>query len=308
MNKKFIRDNLIPIKEIINEKNFLSKPSWIKKKFPHDDNNIKNLKKIISNNNLHTVCQEASCPNITECFNNGTATFMILGKICTRNCPFCNVKHGRPLKPDIEEPKKLAKTVYDMQLNYVVITSVNRDDLYDGGAKHFSDCISAIKSKNINIRIEILVPDFRGCMTKAVKIISSNPPDIFNHNLESIPRLYKNVRPGANYNRSLKLLSEFKHNNPNVPTKSGLMLGLGESKEEIIDVLIDLHKCGVTMITIGQYLQPSKFHLPVKRYVSLKEFNDIKIEALKIGFSYVACGPFIRSSYNAEMQANGINI
>ncbi|MFT8229595.1 MAG: lipoyl synthase [Enterobacterales bacterium] len=299
--------NYIPIINISNKKNeenILSKPSWIKVKIPVDSDKIKLIKHILRKNNLHSVCEEASCPNLSECFNRGTATFMILGSICTRNCPFCDVKHGRPVKPDVNEPHKLATAIQDMKLKYVVITSVDRDDLKDGGAQHFVDCINSIRMQNNNIIIEILVPDFRGCTDKALNIINTIPPNIFNHNLENVPRLYKKIRPGANYKRSLNLLKKFKRCNKTIPTKSGLMVGLGETNDEIINVMYDLRSNDVTMITIGQYLQPSKKHLPVKRYVCPQEFKFLKEEAIKIGFTHAECGPFVRSSYHADYYFN----
>ncbi|WP_348666173.1 lipoyl synthase [Arsenophonus symbiont of Ornithomya chloropus] len=299
----------IPIKNITQDyEKILKKPTWLKIKIPNDFTRINKIKNAMRKNGLHSVCEEASCPNLSECFNRGTATFMILGAICTRNCPFCDVTHGRPSKPDPNEPIKLAKTIKDMGLNYIVITSVNRDDLHDGGAKHFADCIMSIRNKNPNIKIEILVPDFRGRTNQALKILSTVPPDVFNHNIENVPRIYKKIRPGANYQGSLKLLEKFKIINPNIPTKSGLMVGLGETNQEIQDVMYDLKKHGVTMITIGQYLQPSSNHLSVKRYVSPREFQKIKKEAIKMGFTHVACGPLVRSSYHAELQSKGINI
>lgn len=254
---------------------------------------------------LHSVCEEASCPNLSECFNHGTATFMILGAICTRRCPFCDVAHGRPLKPDAQEPEKLALTIKDMKLSYVVITSVDRDDLRDGGAQHFADCIREIRKHNPGITIEILVPDFRGRMDRALEILSETPPDVFNHNLETAPRLYKLARPGADYKWSLELLRRFKEMHPEVRTKSGLMVGLGEEISEIEEVLRDLREHNVDMLTVGQYLQPSKHHLPVKRYVPPVEFDGLKEYADEIGFSHAACGPFVRSSYHADQQAAG---
>lgn len=280
----------------------LKKPNWIKIKIPTNLQKIKYTNNILRKNNLYTVCEEASCPNITECFHHGTATFMILGKICTRRCSFCNVNYGRPKNLNQEEPEKLSKAIKEMNLKYVVITSVNRDDLKDGGASHFYKCIRLIRLKNPNIKIEILVPDFRNCINKALKILSNSVPDVFNHNLESVPRLYKKVRPGANYYESLKLLRKFKKFHPNIPTKSGLMLGLGEKKSEIMQVLNDLRNNKVTMLTLGQYLQPTKYHLPVKRYIDLKEFHEIKEKAIEMGFKSAFCGPFVRSSYHAELQ------
>ncbi|WP_343192785.1 lipoyl synthase [Buchnera aphidicola (Taiwanaphis decaspermi)] len=281
------------------------KPEWIKIRLPYNNHKIKKIKKIIKKNGLHSVCQEAMCPNISECFSNGTATFMILGNICTRKCSFCAVSKGRPLLVDLEEPIKLSNTILLMKINYVVITSVTRDDLKDGGSKQFVRCIKEIKKKTKNIKIEILVPDFKNCVNKAIKIISSNPPDIFNHNIENVPRLYKIIRPGANYSSSLKLLEKFKKKNSYIPTKSGLMLGLGEKYKEIIKVMKDLKSHGVNIITIGQYLQPSKKHLPVQRYITPLEFLHIKKEAFSIGFEKVVSGSFVRSSYRADLQYHG---
>ncbi|MBX4180924.1 lipoyl synthase [Sodalis sp. CWE] len=300
---------LIPIKNIkVKRKEILRKPLWMKIKLPVDSAIMQDVKSVIHKNNLHTVCEEASCPNLPKCFHRGTATFMILGAICTRHCSFCKVAHGRPTAPNLSEPEKLAQTIADMKLKYVVITSVNRDDLHDGGAQHFSKCITAIRSKNPNILIEILVPDFRKCMNRALEMLNATPPDIFNHNLESVPRLYRTVRAGANYYCSLKLLETFKVFHPKIPTKSGLMVGLGETNEEIINVMRDLRRHGVTLLTLGQYLQPSSQHLPVKRYVSLSEFKEMKQEALSMGFLRASCGPFVRSSYHADLQIKGIEV
>lgn len=284
----------------------IKKPNWIKIKLSKNQKKINELKEKIKKNKLHTVCEEASCPNIQQCFSQKTATFMILGSICTRKCPFCDVSYGRPKTPNLKEPKNLANTIYDMKLKYVVITSVDRDDLHDGGAQHFSDSIKSIRKKNKNIKIEILVPDFRSCSEKAIITLTNNPPDVFNHNIETVPRIYKTVKPGAKYEMSLKLLKNFKEKNPNIPTKSGLLVGLGETNEEINQVMNDLIKNGVTMITIGQYLQPSKKHLPVKRYVSIKEFRNMEKTAKKLGFKSAFCGPFVRSSYLADKQSKKI--
>ncbi|OTP81110.1 lipoyl synthase [Gilliamella apicola] len=283
----------------------LKKPDWMKIKIPVHSTNIAHIKNTMRKHGLHSVCEEASCPNLAECFNHGTATFMILGDICTRRCPFCDVAHGRPLPPDREEPIKLAQTIQEMKLRYVVITSVDRDDLKDGGASHFADCTREIRALSPNIKVETLTPDFRGCIDEAVEVLSDNPPDVFNHNLENIPRLYKKIRPGANYVGSLKLLSAFKEKHPDIPTKSGLMVGLGETNAELIEVLKDLRSHGVTMLTLGQYLQPSKYHLPVERYVPPEEFDELKQIALGMGFTHAACGPFVRSSYHADLQAMG---
>jgi len=291
---------LISIK-MSNNINILKKPDWIKVKIQSNSTRINEIKNILKKNNLHSVCEEALCPNLSECFNNNTATFMILGSICTRRCQFCAIQSGRPSDPDKNEAKKLAKVVSQMKISYVVITSVARDDLRDGGAKHFIDCIREIRKKN-KITIEILVPDFRGRSKKALEIINTTPPDVFNHNIENVPRLYSYIRPGANYNASLKLLENFKLNNPKIPTKSGLMLGLGEKYKEVISVMYDLRRHGVTMITLGQYLQPSLTHLPVKRYITPLEFKQLKIEAYRMGFTNAFCGPLVRSSYHANLQ------
>ncbi|HHF2968000.1 TPA: lipoyl synthase [Vibrio alginolyticus] len=300
---------LIPVKNMPTEqKEVLRKPDWMKIKLPADSQRIQDIKAAMRKNKLHSVCEEASCPNLAECFNHGTATFMILGAICTRRCPFCDVAHGRPLPPEAEEPQKLAKTIADMKLKYVVITSVDRDDLRDGGAQHFADCNREIRALNPHIKIETLVPDFRGRMDVALDLMKDNPPDVFNHNLETAPRLYRKARPGANYKWSLELLKKFKEQHPDVPTKSGLMMGLGETKEEIIEVLKDLRAHGVTMLTLGQYLAPSRHHLPVERYVPPSEFDELKEVALELGFTHAACGPFVRSSYHADMQAQGIEV
>ena len=296
----------IPVKVLPTEKTeMLSKPQWLKIRLPKSTERIDAIKQAMRKHGLHSVCEEASCPNLSECFNNGTATFMILGAICTRRCPFCDVGHGRPLKPDAGEPEKLAITIKDMKLNYVVITSVDRDDLRDGGAQHFADCIREIRKHNPDITIEALVPDFRGRMDRALEILIATPPDVFNHNLETAPRLYKLARPGANYQWSLDLLRRFKEAHPEVKTKSGLMLGLGEEISEIEEVLRDLREHNVDMLTVGQYLQPSKHHLPVKRYVPPAEFDELKTYADDIGFAYTASGPLVRSSYHADQQAAG---
>jgi lipoic acid synthetase len=266
------------------------------------------VKNLLSKQKLHSVCEEASCPNISECYSHGTATFMILGDLCTRRCPFCDVTHGKPKPPDEQEPYHLAETISSLKLKYVVITSVDRDDLRDGGASHFVKCINSIRKLNPSISIEILVPDFRGRLDKAIDILYESPPNVFNHNLETIPRLYKQARPGSDYLHSLNLLSKYKSKYPNVSTKSGLMLGLGETNEEIIEVLKDLRSHKVDMITLGQYLQPTEFHLPVARYVSPDEFESLKIEAERLGFESIASGPMVRSSYHADLQAQGKDI
>ena len=280
----------------------LSKPDWIRVKIPLG-NKITRIKKTLREHKLHTVCEEAACPNLAECFNHGTATFMIMGDLCTRRCPFCDVAHGKPLALDADEPQQLAETIQAMELQYVVITSVNRDDLRDGGAGHFASCILAIRRLTPFIKIEILVPDFRGRMEKAVDILGQQPCDVFNHNLETIPRLYKQARPGADYKNSLELLKHYRTLQAQTPTKSGLMLGIGEKTEEVHQVMEDLLEHGCTMLTLGQYLQPSKEHLPVKRYVTPEEFVDFARKAKQLGFEHVASGPMVRSSYHADLQA-----
>lgn len=300
------KTTLIPVQNVSSEKQeTLRKPEWMRIKLPADNQRIQQIKDVMRKNNLHSVCEEASCPNLAECFNHGTATFIILGAICTRRCPFCDVAHGRPLPPDPKEPQHLAKTIQEMKLKYVVITSVDRDDLRDGGAQHFVDCNREIRALNPDISIETLVPDFRGRADKALTLLSSAPPDVFNHNLETAPRLYRQVRPGANYQKSLELLQKFKQQHPDIPTKSGVMMGLGETQQEIITVLKDLRNNGVTMLTLGQYLAPSRYHLPVERYVPPAEFDHLKQVALDLGFTHAACGPFVRSSYHADLQAQG---
>jgi len=279
------------------------KPEWIRMKAP-DSSRYQEMKRVLRENNLHTVCEEASCPNIGECFSGGTATFMILGDICTRRCPFCDVAHGKPLAPDQNEPENLARTIAQMQLKYVVITSVDRDDLLDGGAQHFVDCIRAVRAQSPHIKIEILVPDFRGRLDVAMQILRNAPPDVMNHNLETIPRLYKQARPGSDYQNSLNLLKTFSTLYPEVPTKSGLMLGLGETDEEILEVMKDLRAHNVSMLTLGQYLQPSIHHLPVMRYVEPSMFEQLKQEADAMGFNNTASGPMVRSSYHADAQAH----
>ncbi len=280
----------------------LRKPEWIRMKVP-DSARFQEIKKVLRDNNLHTVCEEASCPNIGECFSSGTATFMILGDICTRRCPFCDVAHGKPLAPDVNEPENLARTIAQMQLKYVVITSVDRDDLRDGGAQHFVDCIKAVRAQSPHIKIEILVPDFRGRLDVAMEILCNAPPDVMNHNLETVPRLYKQARPGSDYQNSLSLLKKFGEMYPEIPTKSGLMLGLGETDEEIEQVMRDLRTHNVNMLTLGQYLQPSVHHLPVLRYVTQQTFELLKQKAEAMGFNNTASGPMVRSSYHADLQA-----
>ncbi len=281
------------------------KPAWIRAKLGNAAE-VQRIKAALRDNALHTVCEEASCPNLGECFSKGTATFMIMGAICTRRCPFCDVAHGRPKPLDTDEPQKLARTIRDMQLRYVVITSVDRDDLLDGGAAHFAACIREARALSPSLVIEVLVPDFRGRMDPAMTIFRDTPPDVFNHNLETVPRLYRQARPGSDYDWSLDLLERFKGLHPAVPTKSGLMLGLGEEIEEIEQVMHDLRAHGVDMLTLGQYLQPSKFHLPVARFVHPDEFERLRILGGKMGFSHVASGPMVRSSYHADLQAEGV--
>jgi lipoic acid synthetase len=282
----------------------LPKPQWIRARSPNHPEVIR-LKAILRQQQLHTVCEEAACPNLGECFAHGTATFMIMGGICTRRCPFCDVAHGRPEPLDKDEPSHLAATVQAMGLNFVVITSVDRDDLRDGGAQHFADCISALRRTTPATRIEILTPDFRGREALALDRLAASPPDIFNHNLETVPRLYPQARPGASYAGSLTLLQRFRERCAQVPTKSGLMVGLGESHEEIVAVMHDLRRHRVDNLTIGQYLAPSRHHLPVARYVPPAEFEEYARIARELGFIHVAAGPMVRSSYHAELQAKG---
>ncbi len=282
----------------------LTKPDWIRVKAPSQNSRFTEIKQVLREQKLHTVCEEASCPNIGECFGKGTATFMILGDVCTRRCPFCDVAHGKPLAPDVNEPENLARSIGLLKLKYVVITSVDRDDLRDGGAKHFSDCLSAIRASSPATRLEILVPDFRGRLDEALDAMSVSLPDVLNHNLETVPRLYKLARPGADYAHSLKLLRDFKARFPHIPTKSGLMLGLGETDEEVLQVMRDLRAHDVNMLTIGQYLQPSDGHLPVLRYAPLESFTMFEQAAQEMGFSHAACGPMVRSSYFADEQAH----
>lgn len=302
-----LKTNKIPIKVIPVEGKLPRKPEWIKAKAPTDEK-VLNLKKVIRENKLHTVCEEASCPNLGECFSHGTATFMIMGDICTRRCPFCDVAHGKPLALDSEEPKNLANAIELMKLKYVVITSVDRDDLKDGGAQHFVDCINEINKVSPETKVEVLVPDFRHKIEKALNILTQTPPDVFNHNLESVPRLYVKVRPVADYEQSLSLIKQFKQACPDVPVKSGIMLGLGETLDEVKQVLHDLREHDCDMLTVGQYLQPSRYHLPVDRFVHPDEFEEIKVYAEKLGFSNVASAPMVRSSYHADLQAHGKEI
>ena len=294
----------IPIK-VVPSTSMKRKPAWIRAKAP-TGNRVKELKARLRENSLYTVCEEASCPNLGECFSKGTATFMIMGDICTRRCPFCDVGHGRPNPLDASEPANLARTIQAMGLRYVVITSVDRDDLRDGGAGHFVECIRETRKLNPDIKIEILTPDFRGRMDVALQIMTEAPPDVFNHNLESVPSLYKKIRPGSDYQWSLELLQAFKAMHPQVPTKSGLMLGLGEDLEEVRQVLRDMRAHDVNMLTLGQYLQPSLDHLAVERFVTPQEFDELGAYAESIGFDQVASGPMVRSSYHADLQAESV--
>ncbi|TSA20437.1 MAG: lipoyl synthase [Betaproteobacteria bacterium] len=280
-------------------------PEWIRIKAVASPE-VKRIKALLRERNLHTVCEEAACPNLGECFGHGTATFMILGDLCTRRCPFCDVGHGTPLPPAADEPAKLAEAVVLMGLNYVVITSVDRDDLRDGGASQFAACIRAVRAASPTTRIECLVPDFRGRLEVALEVLAQDPPDVLNHNLETVPRLYKAVRPGADYAHSLQLLAAFKARVPGVPTKSGIMLGLGEAADEVDQVLQDLRAHGATMLTVGQYLQPSAHHLSVERFAPPAEFEQIGQRATALGFINAACGPLVRSSYHADQQARAV--
>ena len=293
----------IPVKVIPSEA-VLRKPDWIRVRIPASSE-VGRIKNILRTRKLASVCEEASCPNISECFSHGTATFMIMGEICTRRCPFCDVAHGKPLALDEDEPRQLAEAVAEMKLKYVVVTSVDRDDLKDSGAGHFADCISELRAHNPNTRVEVLVPDFRGRMEIALEILSNCPPDVFNHNLETVPRLYKKARPGADYQWSLALLKQYKQLNPTVLTKSGLMLGLGETLDEVREVMRDMRDHDVDMVTLGQYLQPSRDHLALERYVHPDEFAELARDAKALGFSHVASGPLVRSSYHADLQAKG---
>jgi len=293
----------IPIK-VVQPVERLRKPSWIRAKSPFHPN-VKKLKQVLREQKLFTVCEEAACPNLGECFGKGTATFMIMGEICTRRCPFCDVGHGRPNPLDENEPKHLAETIKAMGLSYVVITSVERDDLRDGGASHFVECIEKTRQLNPETEVEILVPDFRGRMDVALEIMHNSPPDVFNHNLETVPRLYKQCRPGSDYQWSLDLLKRFKQAHPEVKTKSGLMLGLGEEIDEVVAVMKDMRGHDVEMLTLGQYLQPSKHHLAVERYVTPEEFDELYDIGMALGFKHVASGPMVRSSYHADLQAHG---
>lgn len=293
-----------PVRVVSDNTSLPRKPAWIRAKAPADPKALK-LKALLRQHNLHTVCEEAACPNLGECFTHGTATFMIMGDLCTRRCPFCDVAHGRPKSLDKNEPANLAHAIQLMNLQYVVITSVDRDDLKDGGAGHFAECIRMVRAVMPAIMIEILTPDFRKRADIALAILKSSPPDVFNHNLETVPRLYRHVRPGAVYEESLELIRRFKSHHPGVPAKSGLMLGLGETIEEVKEVLNDLRAHDCDWLTIGQYLQPSRHHLPVGRFVHPDEFNELGDYARNIGFKNVASGPMVRSSYHADMQAQG---
>jgi len=293
----------IPIKVVPTEQP-LRKPDWIRIRLSANPD-VDRIKQILRRRNLASVCEEASCPNLSECFSHGTATFMVMGEICTRRCPFCDVAHGKPNPLDPDEPRQLAEAVAEMKLRYVVVTSVDRDDLKDSGAGHFAACIDAVRSLNPSTTLEVLVPDFRGRMDVALSILANTPPDVFNHNLETVPRLYKKARPGADYAWSLDLLARYKAMQPSVLTKSGLMLGLGETYEEVVEVMRDCREHRVDMLTLGQYLQPSRDHLPVDRYVHPDEFNALADEAKALGFKHVASGPLVRSSYQADQQAAG---
>jgi len=293
---------------IVPRATLLPKPAWIRVRAASPNSRFHEIKDILRAQKLHTVCEEASCPNIAECFGKGTATFMILGDICTRRCPFCDVGHGRPLAPDADEPRHLAETIALLKLKYVVITSVDRDDLKDGGAKHFVDCITSVRKASPQTTIEVLVPDFRGRLDRALEILAAAPPDVMNHNLETVPRLYKKARPGGDYRHSLLLLKSFKGMFPSVPTKSGLMVGLGETDEEILAVMRDLRAHDVDMLTIGQYLQPSPHHLAVERYVDPAVFKEFESQARNMAFKHAAVGPMVRSSYHADQQAHEAGI
>ena len=296
----------IPIKVMPGE--VLKKPDWIRVKAGSPTTRFYEIKDILRKNNLVTVCEEASCPNIGECFGKGTATFMIMGDKCTRRCPFCDVGHGRPDPLDVNEPANLARTIADLKLSYVVITSVDRDDLRDGGAGHFVDCIRETRALSPKTQIEVLVPDFRGRDDRALEILKAAPPDVMNHNLETVPRLYKEVRPGSDYQFSLQLLKKFKALFPHVPTKSGLMVGLGETDEEILQVMQEMRDHNIEMLTLGQYLAPSSSHLPVKRYVHPDTFKMFEEKAYEMGFKHAAVGAMVRSSYHADQQAHGASL
>jgi lipoic acid synthetase len=289
---------------VLSDRPALKKPDWIRVRAPAPNSRFQDIKKILREHDLYTVCEEASCPNIGECFGKGTATFMIMGDKCTRRCPFCDVGHGRPDPLDTNEPANLAKTIAALKLSYVVITSVDRDDLRDGGAGHFVECIDKGRELSPDTRIEVLVPDFRGRLDRALDILRAAPPDVMNHNLETVPRLYRQARPGSDYQHSLKLLADFKKEVPGVPTKSGLMVGLGETNDEIVEVMHDMRAHQIDMITIGQYLAPSNAHLPVERYVHPDEFRELESKAYELGFTHAAVGALVRSSYHADQQAH----
>lgn len=293
----------IPVKVIASD-SLERKPDWIRVRVPASPE-VDRIKRILRKHKLASVCEEANCPNLGECFSGGTATFMIMGEICTRRCPFCDVGHGKPNPLDVDEPRQLAEAIAEMKLSYVVITSVDRDDLRDGGAQHFADCIREARQHSPGLQVEILTPDFRGRMDVALDILEAEAPDVFNHNLETVPRLYRQARPGANYKWSLELLKQYKQRRPDVLTKSGLMVGLGETKEEIFEVMRDMRAHDIDMLTIGQYLRPSKDHLPVDRYVHPDEFDEYTRLAEELGFKRAACGPLVRSSYHADKQAHG---
>lgn len=293
---------LIPVRLVQND--YQRKPDWIRVRLGGGEE-VERIKSVLREKKLFTVCEEASCPNLSECFSGGTATFMIMGEICTRRCPFCDVGHGKPLALDKDEPINLAEAIAEMRLRYVVVTSVDRDDLRDGGAQHFADCIRETRLRSADIKIEVLTPDFRGRMEPALDILTATPPDVFNHNLETVPRLYREARPGANYEWSLRLLKEYKALNAKVLTKSGLMVGMGETLDEMKRVFDDMREHDIEMLTVGQYLQPSKEHYPLQRYVHPDEFKEYEDYALSIGFSRVASGPLVRSSYHADKQESG---
>ncbi|MBT7952073.1 MAG: lipoyl synthase [Gammaproteobacteria bacterium] len=299
-----LKTSRIPIKVVPTEGPLPRKPTWIRAKAPTDPK-VQKLKSLIRDHKLNTVCEEASCPNLGECFSHGTATFMVMGDLCTRRCPFCDVAHGRPQPLDENEPAQLAHAVALMQLRYIVITSVDRDDLRDGGAEHFVKCIDAVRNSVPGIKIEILTPDFRGRMDVALEKFNQSQPDVFNHNLETVPSLYKKVRPGADYQWSLQLIKNFKQRHPNVTSKSGIMLGLGEEIEEVKQVLRDLREHDCDMLTLGQYLQPSRHHLAVERFIHPDEFDELGLYAESLGFNNVASAPMVRSSYHADLQAQG---
>ncbi len=306
LQKGRLKTAKIPIKIVPQPR--LRKPEWIRVRAASPGSRFHDIKRVLREANLHTVCEEASCPNIGECFGKGTATFMIMGDTCTRRCPFCDVAHGRPQPLDAQEPLHLAQTIAKLGLDYVVITSVDRDDLKDGGAQHFVDCIRAVRSHAPFTRIEVLVPDFRGRLDRALTVLDAEPPDVMNHNLETVPRLYRAARPGSDYAHSLNLLATFKARHPTVPTKSGLMVGLGETDDEILATMRDMRAHRIDMLTIGQYLQPSEHHLPVTRYVEPRVFRMWEQEAERMGFSHAAVGPMVRSSYHADRQAHAAGV